>query len=140
MMKNYFKLMWLSAFSLLFLIFAGCAGDPGKGEEETAEEEVKEAVEATAEMTEDIYVEITATQMYLADKYAAKAEEEGISEAEAMNLSVELGEKWNALFEEHGITGGAYEEFAQELTQDFEAFGEVMERVSERIEELREEE
>lgn len=139
MMKNYFKLLWLSAFSLLFLISAGCASDPDKRVKETAEEE-KQAVEATAEMTEDIYVEVTANQMYLAEKFSEKAEAEDISEAEAIDLSTEMGEKMAAMYEEHEVTGEAYEKFAQELMEDIEYFGSVMERVEERVEELRKKE
>jgi hypothetical protein len=94
MIKN--VLLSVATITMMCFMFAGCAGgsDNDAGEDankkEKTEEKSADATESSnKEMTEDLYVEIVAQQMYLGDKYGKKADDD-ISDEEAMKLSMEM--------------------------------------------------
>ncbi|MGM0647235.1 MAG: hypothetical protein ACQESZ_02480 [Bacteroidota bacterium] len=141
MKKN--VLISVATITMLCFIFASCAGGSDKKAEEdankvekTEEEKSAESTESsTKEITEDIYVEIIAQQMYLTDKYSKKAED--VSDAKAMKLTTEMGEEMSELYDEHGVTQDDFDQFADEIMEDMETYGAIMDRANKRVEELK---
>lgn len=132
------NLILVALIPMCCLVFMGCSGSQESGRADEANEEVAEAPKATAEMTEDIYVEITARQMYLTNLYAEKQEEDPGYD-EAMRLTSELGEKLGALYDEYGVSEDAFNEYSEEIMEDYASYGDIMERVYEHLEQMREE-
>lgn len=136
MIKN--VLLSVATITMLCFLFAGCAGGPDNKAEEDVNEEIKSA-EATAssakEMTEDLYIEIAAQHLYLIDKYSEKMED--VSHETEMKLSMDLNEKMNSLFDEYGVTAEAFEEYSVKQLEDMETFETIMDRIGQRVEELK---
>jgi len=130
--------LWASAVMMFGFLCASCAGDREREAEEETTEAVVEVAEPRVDMTEDIYVEIMARHMYLADQYSEKATDD-MSEAEVLRLSTELAGKMEAIYSELGVTSSAYDAYANQLTDDMdiEAFGALMDRISDRAQELK---
>ncbi|MFO7891600.1 MAG: hypothetical protein R6V04_14825 [bacterium] len=138
-MKNFLLVLCVITVTMLCFLFVSCAGDSDKeAGEETTKEEVIEATEPAEEMTDDIYVEITAQQMYLNSIFAEK-QEEGMSQEKALKYATELNEKMSELYKEHGVTEKAFSEYSDKLMEDYESYGAIMERVNKRVEELKKE-
>ncbi|MGC9331803.1 MAG: hypothetical protein ACP5DZ_08015 [Bacteroidales bacterium] len=135
-------LLSVATITMMCFIFACCAGgsdndaNEDTDKKEKTEEKSEEATEtSTKEMTEDLYVEIVAQQMYLVAKYEKKADDD-ISDVEAMKLSREMSEKLNKLYQEYKVSQDDFERFADEIMEDMETYGAIMNRINERVEEL----
>ncbi|HHS12763.1 MAG TPA: hypothetical protein ENN03_03215 [bacterium] len=133
--KNFTAFTAMLVLSCFIII--SCAGDSDKAPETRAAADRAETAKPSAEITEDTYVEITAKQMY----WSAKMMElhEDASQAEAMRAVAEFNEKMNTLFEDHGVTEDAYNEYSDKLKENFESYSSVFSRVTARVEELAEE-
>ncbi len=128
--------LWASAVMMFGFLIASCAGDREREAEEETTEAVVEVAEPSVEMTDDIYVEIMARHMYLADQYSEKATDD-MSQAEVLRLSTEISEKMEAVYGDLGVTSSAYEAYAAQIMEDIEAFGAIMERAGDRAQELK---
>lgn len=138
-MKNLYLLLCLFSIGIFSLLYAGCAGN--RERESTTEETTSEAVksdEQYEEMNGDIYVDIIAHQTYWSALYAEKMEGE-YNQQEATRLGAEMAEKMTNLYREHGVTEDSFDEFSSDLMDDPENYMELVERISERVEELVEE-
>lgn len=140
MKKN--VLLSVATITMLCFMFAGCAGglynneeDANKDEKTEEEKSAKDTETSTKEMTEDLYVEVVAQQMYVTDKFSKKAE--NVSEEKAMKLMTEMGEEFNDIYQEHGVTEDDFDQFADEIMQDMENYGAILDRIEERVEELK---
>ncbi|MFO8066106.1 MAG: hypothetical protein R6U11_00855 [Bacteroidales bacterium] len=136
MKKN--VLLSVATITMLGFLFAGCAGGSDNKAEEDVNEEEKSAEtteSSTKEMTEDLYIEIVAQQMYLADKYSKLAED--ASGEKAMKLSTEMGEELNDIYQELGVTEDDFNQFGNEIMEDAETYGAIMDHINERVEELK---
>lgn len=100
---------------------------------EVVEESQKEVSKSSAEMNDDIYVEITAYMYYLPGKYKSKYGELWQTKAKAMEEYTAEPEK---LFKKYGITEDAYSNYEKQLKEDVEHYTILKERVNKRAEEL----
>ena len=100
---------------------------------EVVEESQKEVSKPSAEMNDDIYVEITAYMYYLPDKYKRKYGELWQTEAVAIE---EYSAEPEKLFKKYGITEDAYSNYEEQLKEDVEHYTKLKERVNKRAEEL----
>lgn len=129
------SLPWIMAAILFFICF-GCAGDSGREATHDKAEEV-EATPAAAskEVTDDIYVEIAARQMYLTHYYSE--EMEGVSDqTKLMQLTTEMGQELSALYDEFEVTEDAVYNYLEDISDDISAYTDIMGRVQKRFEEL----
>jgi len=110
-----------------------------KEEEVTTEEAEAPAKEvSTGKMNDDIYVEIMAHQIYLPDKYSKKyGKKVHTDPATAEKFLAEFNDEMEKLYKKFGVTEDAYNDYTEQLAEDIERYTKVMERVSQRIEELK---
>ncbi|MEX2410064.1 MAG: hypothetical protein WD607_01615 [Candidatus Paceibacterota bacterium] len=123
-MKNFRSTFWTFAVTVLCLIFSGFLAD-------------NVAAQPAGEMTEAIYVDITAHHMFYTG-YFMKLYEEGEFEDE-YDLSMQLSEKMASIYEMHGVTDSEYDEYADQLMEDPQKYLDILSKINERVEELSEE-
>lgn len=140
MKVNYFLTISILIASMMFVSCNQTNSENGeksekdsKKTEQTSNDEGSSSDVSSKEMTEDIYIDIAAKQMYLTSKYAKMLAKKDVSE-EKEKLMVEKSEEMEALYKDHGVTVDAYQEFQDEL--DRETGLELSRRVSERLKEL----
>lgn len=108
---------------LLALLGYGCGATPDTAVLEDAEQAEERSVPA-AEVTEDAYVEYMAQMTVLAETYA--------------DNQYEMARRIQALDEELGIRGEQVHALTPQMSADMEDYMRIVQRIEERIEELRE--
>lgn len=88
------------------------------------------------EITKDIYVDITAHQMYYNAFFTQQVEE---GKMEAQEMAGELVKKMDEIYEAHEVTEEAYTEYHEEILADSETYLSLMGPINERVKELAEE-
>ncbi len=135
-MKNLQRLLCLISIGIFSLIIASCTGN--REREHTAEEtatEIEEADVPSAKMSEEIYVDIMAHQMYWSAQYA-DAMEDGYTHEKATRLATEMADKMADLYKKHGVSENAFDEFSSGLMDDPEVYVNLLDKVGKRVEEL----
>ncbi len=85
------------------------------------------------EITEDIYVDITAHQMYYNAVFSRQVEE---GKMDAQEMANEMIKKMDEVYEAHGVTEEAYTVYHEELIEDPHAYVSIIRPITERVEEL----
>ncbi len=110
----------------VLLLFIGC----GKTQEEIDTDQPEEAVTPVEEITEDVYIEYMAHQMYIIEKYNQLMETDHDKYfQEYVDAMAELPEKM-------GVTEAAITAYTNKATEDAEAYMEIIDRIGKRAEEL----
>jgi len=135
-MKSKITVMLMTFVAVALVVVLGC----GKKEEkapaektEVVEEAQKEVSKPSAEMNDDIYVEITAYMYYLPDKYSKKYGELWQTKAVAIEEYTAEPEK---LYKKYRTTADAYSNYEEQLKENVEHYTKLKERVNKRAEEL----
>ncbi|MCD4770264.1 MAG: hypothetical protein K8R35_08865 [Bacteroidales bacterium] len=124
--------------TIVFLVSFGCDGKQKKAvseKSEVVEESQKEVLKPSAEMNDDIYVEITAYIYYLPGKYQREYGELWQTKAEAIEKYIAEPEK---VFKKYGITEDAYSNYEDQLKEDAEHYKKLMDLINKRAEEINE--
>ncbi len=87
------------------------------------------------EMTEDIYVDITATIMFYNAYFSMQVEEGKMSAADMNN---QLVVKMDEVYEAHGVTEEAYSNYNDEMMDNPEKYLSLMGAITERVDEIAE--
>jgi len=95
-----------------------------------------EVAQPEGEMTEEIYVDITAHSMLYTAYFNKLQEEEQLGVNEAL---IQLSEKMSAIYEKHGVTESAYDDYAEQIMEDPQNYLEILPKINKRVEELVEE-
>lgn len=105
---------------------------------EVVEESQKEVSKPSAEMNDDIYVDIMAHKMYLPDKYTKKYGKKAQTDPEIAEKFLEdFNKDMEKLYKKYGVTEDAFENYWGVLSENVEHYTKVMERVNERVKELK---
>ncbi len=85
------------------------------------------------EITEDIYVDITAHQMFYNALFNRQVEE---GKMDPQEMSNEMIKKMDEVYKAHGVTEEAYTAYHEELTEDMDAYLAIMGPINKRVGEL----
>lgn len=85
------------------------------------------------EITEDIYVDITAHQMFYNALFQQQVEEGKMDDQE---WAGEMMKKMDEVYEAHGVTEEAYAEYHEDIMEDPDKYLSLMGTINERVEEL----
>jgi hypothetical protein len=134
-MKNKIAVVLITFVVVALVVALGCGKEEEKAPVEKTEaiEEAKEIAKPSAEMNDDIYVEITAYMYYLPDKYKQKYGELWQGNAVAIE---EYSAEPEKLYKKYGITEDVYSNYEEQVKEDVEHYTKLKERINKRAEEL----
>lgn len=130
----------IALVTVVLIVSFGCdrkqKTDPAE-KTEVVEESQKEVSKPSAEMNDDIYVDIMAHKIYLPDKYNKKYGKKVQTDPEIAEKFLEdFNKDMEKLYKKYGVTEDAFENYTEVLTENIEHYTKVMERVNERVKEL----
>ncbi len=117
-MKNIASVVITLFVAFMFLFFIGC----GKTQDETAPDVTEKAVAPVEEITEEVYIEYKAHQIYILEKYGADYDK----------YAAELGR----LPDKIGVTEEAINAFSETASEDLVTYSETLDRIGKRVQEL----
>jgi hypothetical protein len=140
MMKSKIAIMLIALVTVVLIVSFGCDKKQKKApaeKTEVVEESQKEISKPSAEMNDDIYLDIMAHKIYLPDKYNKKYGKKVQTDPEiAEKFLADFNKDMEKLYKKYGVTEDAFENYTEVLTKNIEHYTKVMERVNERVKEL----
>lgn len=149
-MKKYMVFVSIAVFVMAFVL-AGC-GNVAEKVGEKVGEKVNEAVTeklgstadanepvVSAEIDDEMYVEVYARSIVIADKYAQKSED--VDPVTAGKLAVQMTNELKNLYNQYGITKEAFaaygDKWAEQYKENPTVYAEFLKKVEARVEELK---
>jgi len=130
----------IALVTIVLIVSFGCDRKQKKAQAEkteVVEESQKEVSKPSAEMNDDIYVDIMAHKIYLPDKYSKKYGKKVHTDPEtAEKYLTDFNEDMEKLYKKYGVTEDTFEKYTEVLAEDIGHYTKIMERVNKRFKEL----
>ena len=133
--KTFFKLS-VMLFAITF--FVNCSGGSNNEASDVKDNEQLEENITKGEITDEIYVEISAQLMYISTKYAIESEKTGTA-AGQLSLGEEAQKEIESVFNKYGVTEENLEEYSKKFEENPLSIIKLTSAIAKRAAELKKE-